>query len=437
MILLVKKALPAPVKQVLRVLKYRTYDHWKKRRLAQKMAAKHHDLLSDLKGKERIKVVFLAIHKSVWKVDPVFRKMLEDPFFDPLILVCPYVMYGEERMWQDMKEAYDYFQEKGYPLLSAYNEEEGRWLELSEIKPDIVFFTNPHNLTRKEYYEDAYLNYLSCYVPYYSDIASDYNVYGAYDQYFHNAVWKQFVGSSYSKERAYRVASNRGENILVVGSPALEELLSSDIKADGVWKVQDKKKLRIIYAPHQSIFKNEIPNMSTFLEVAEPILSLAKKYKDRIQWSFKPHPLLRSKLYKHPDWGKEKTDDYYRFWESNSYTQLDEGEYVQIFRQSDAIIHDCGSFVLEYLLMRKPCAYLEVNSVNQLKSINSFGMKALECYVRIKKVEDIDCFLSRLVNGSLEINKNHISFLDEHIDPLYEKRSPSKTILNLIRGELT
>src|SRR5690554_1071679 len=106
MILLIKKAFLAPVKKMLRVLKYRTYDHWKKRHLAQKMAAKHKDLLSDLKGKERVKVVFLAIHKSVWKVDPVFREMLEDPFFDPLILVCPYVMYGEERMWQDMKEAY-------------------------------------------------------------------------------------------------------------------------------------------------------------------------------------------------------------------------------------------------------------------------------------------------------------------------------------------
>src|SRR5699024_6494443 len=145
--------------------KQKTYDQWYKKRLFKKMQVKHAELIEQVKGKQKIKVVFLAIHESIWKVDPVFRKMLEDPFFEPEILVCPYTVYGEERMLEDMQQAYNYYISKGYPVRKA-REEDGSWVNLSDIKPDIVFFTNPHNVTRKEYYEDAYLNYLSCYVPY-------------------------------------------------------------------------------------------------------------------------------------------------------------------------------------------------------------------------------------------------------------------------------
>src|SRR5690606_301766 len=162
---LLKKLLPTTLKDWLRPFKMKLVDNPKKRKLFLHMQKQHQALLQQIKGKEKIKVVFLAIHKSVWKVDSVFKKMLDDPFFEPLILVCPYTPYGEERMRQDMQECYEYFQDKGYPVLYSYHEEENRWITLKEIQPDIVFFTNPHNLTRKEYYEDAYINYLSCYVP--------------------------------------------------------------------------------------------------------------------------------------------------------------------------------------------------------------------------------------------------------------------------------
>ena len=121
---LIKQILPAPLKKFLIAVKSKTIDSYQKKKLAKRMQRKHQELLAGLRGKEKIRVVFLAIHKSVWKVDPVFQKMLADPFFDPIILVCPYTVYGKERMWQDMNECYEYFEQKDYPLLSAYNKDE-------------------------------------------------------------------------------------------------------------------------------------------------------------------------------------------------------------------------------------------------------------------------------------------------------------------------
>jgi hypothetical protein len=129
------------------------------------MRKKHIELFQKIKNQDKIKIVFLVMHKSMWKVDPVFKKMLNDPFFELEILICPDTIYGEKQMLEDMEEAYDYFLEKKYPVKKSKRDDDS-WIKLDEINPDIVFFTRPHNSTHEEYYENAYLNYLSCYVPY-------------------------------------------------------------------------------------------------------------------------------------------------------------------------------------------------------------------------------------------------------------------------------
>lgn len=374
----------------------------------------HNKILKNLKAKEKIKVVFLAIHKSVWKVDSVFKKMLADSCFEPLILVCPYTAYGEDRMWEDMKDTYEYFEEKGYPIISSYSNDENRWISLEEIKPDILFFTNPHNITRKEYYEDAYMNYLSCYVPYYTDIASNYDIQSVYNQTFHNVVWKIFLQSEYSVNRAKEISLNKGYNIELSGN-LIHEMFQNSLEKNikNPWKQQTKTKKRIIYAPHQSILLENNLHLGTFLKNGEAIKNLAIKYRDVIQWAFKPHPILKSKLYIHPEWGKKRTDGYYEFWQNSEYTQLELGEYIELFATSDAIIHDCGSFIDEYLLVEKPCGYLYFNGENQLKAINSYGKELLKKYNILSSEKDIENFIENIIKDDI---KGH-EFIKNKINP--------------------
>ena len=44
---------------------------------------------------------------------------------------------------------------------------------------------------------------------------------------------------------------------------------------------------------------------------------------------------MKVKLYSHPDWGKIKTDKYYDFWTENSNSSLEEGEYIDLFIDTD------------------------------------------------------------------------------------------------------
>lgn len=428
----IKKLIPQSVKDILRPLKKKFYDDAKKRALFKKMQKKHKQLIVQIKGKEKIKVVFLAIHKSVWKVDPVFKKMLADSYFEPIILVCPYTAYGEERMWEDMKDTYAYFEEKGYPIISSYNKD--RWISLEEIKPDIVFFTNPHNLTRKEYYEDAYMNYLSCYVPYHHEVGSFGDNDAQHNQLFHNVIWHIFSAHEDSYILAKSVASNKASNVNVTGFPAMENLIEMKENKDfkDVWKTQDYRK-RVIWSPHHLI--NEEVNQSNFLLYADFFKEVAEKYKTKLIWAFKPHPILKSKLYLHPEWGKKRTDKYYEFWQNSEFTQLELGEYEELFLSSDSMIHDCGSFLAEYIYVEKPVMYL-LNHKHNGQFFNSFGKAALNSCRIGKTNEDIVCFLENLISKPITITEEQEFFFRKKVKPFFENFSPSDLIINILKDKL-
>lgn len=105
---------------------------------------------------------------------------------------------------------------------------------------------------------------------------------------------------------------------------------------------------------------------------------------------------------------------------------------MNLFIQSDSIIHDCGSFIAEYLFTGKPCAYLQINGDSQLKSINKFGKQALEAYARVKCEEDLVEFIEGLIVGKSEINSKYCSFINDHIYPLYKYKRPSDIIVNYL-----
>ncbi|MGE6995682.1 hypothetical protein ACQKIK_20020 [Pseudomonas sp. NPDC047961] len=404
--------------------------------LAKKYSKKHQALLKAASSKEKARVVFLAIHKSVWKLDKIVKSMLVDPFFEPLILVCPYTAYGEDRMWQDMDEVGEFFAAKGYPVLSSYNKNEQRWRSLSEFNPDIVFFTNAHNITRKEYYEDAYKNYLSCYVPYYTDIASGYDVNDAYNKVFHNVVWRIFHADENSASRARRYSSNKGVNVFLSGSPFLEGFFAEGDMCLSPWGKRVSGKKRIIYAPHQAITHQNNLHLSTFLLVADLMRELAIKYKDDLEWAFRPHTILKSKLYEHADWGRERTDSYYSFWRDFESSRINDGDYIELFQDSDAIIHDCGSFIFEYLLVEKPCAYLCLNGPHQLDPINDYGKRLLSYYQVIDALDDVERFVLEVINGSAQLKEGHRDFMESELRPFYVNVTPSISIIEDLKASI-
>ncbi|ELO1774984.1 CDP-glycerol glycerophosphotransferase family protein [Vibrio fluvialis] len=439
----VKKYIPVSIKIRLLTFKHKMiespkntkfYQMIQKRKLFNMMQHNHKRWLKNIKDKEKIKVVFLVMHKNAWKVDPVFKRMMNDPYFEPVVLVCPYSGYGDERVWQDIQDTCEYFKEKGYPTQSSYNQSEERWIKLEEINPDIVFFNNPHNITYKEYYEDAYLNYLSCYVPYAHDV-SKYDGYNSqYNQQFHNAMWLIFVPHkddlNIFKHYSQRKPNNnflrkKSNNVIATGYPACEPLLENNHLT--VWKKQNSYKYKIIWAPHHTINDPLLP-YSNFLRLADFFKEISIKYNDKIQLAFKPHPILKEKLYRLEGWGVDKTDEYYQFWETQENTQLENGEYIELFKHSDAMIHDSGSFLAEYQYTKKPVLFICSSSINNY--LNPFGIKALRSCQKAETTEEIEDFIISVINQDAITD---LEFFDKEIKHYFNMTTPSKEIIKTIK----
>ena len=432
----IKRVAPPSIKRLILLVIAATWDRVVKEMHVHRLSWNHRQLVLKLRNKNRIKVVFLAIHKSIWKVDPVFQKMFSDSFFDPEILVCPHLGIDSEHMIEEMNQTYQYFLDKGYPVRKSLGED-NVWVRLADIEPDIVFFTNPHNLTMQEYYTDAFLNYLSCYVPYYymatnhvAERSKELNT------TFVNSMWRIYFPHEFIYNQFVKHSTTRGENGLVTGYPATEVLVGIELEGDAsCWRAQKKEKKKVIYAPHHTISERNA-SLSTFLKFGRYIQKIAIDYQDLVQWSFKPHPMLRSKLYQLPDWGRERTDDYYQFWASQTFTQLDEGEYDGLFRQSDAIIHDCSSFIVEYAFTKNPALYLFNMDIHDQSFLNEFGADVMQSYAKAADVSEIIKFLSDIVGGTYSHEGSSTEKFDNYVTRFYGEKIPSTRILEDIRNVL-
>lgn len=423
---------PKPVHQKLKNAFYKIFRFWQLHWDINLINYKNYKKVVRLRGKSSIKVVFLVIHQSVWKVDTVFQRMQRDSFFVPVILVCPYISHDHKKMVEELSGTYEYFKKKGYPVHASLDQQSNRWLNLEELSPDIIFFTNPHNLTRPQYYTDAFREYLSVYVPYYfmatTHAGDDYEMYG---NPFLSSMYRVYWPSEYHLNQQLSVTKGRVSNGVVTGYPAMEPFFVSDAGSD-VWKTQGSKKKKVIFAPHHTIDEHE-NSLSSFLKFADIIKNLSIQFSDQIQWIFKPHPILKEKLLKHPEWGRERTELYYRFWASNPFTQLEEGEYVDIFKGSDAIIHDCSSFICEYAFLEKPSLFL-MSKKRAKRVVNSFGEMFLGQYIISESKDDVEEFLVGVLKGS-----HHVcpaSHLETYIENYYLSNAPSDLVIKNLKEAL-
>ena len=340
--------------------------------------------------KRPLNIVFLTMFPSVWKYDSVYQLMQRDERFNPIILVCPVMDSGENFMLKNLHDTIKQFEDRGYKVLNAYDENTGRCINIQQLHPDIVMYSSLWTgHTDKQYNQYALRKYLKGYVNYgFSNTSGEWG----YASSFHGLMWRYFAECEDIRKIALKAQPREMQNMVVTGYPIYDEIMMAD-ETNAGWKNSSPKYKKIIWAPHHSI-SGQLVQISTFLQNADVFLRLTEKYKDAIQFAFKPHPQLLTTLYYHPDWGKERTDAYYARWENGENTTLVSGAYTALFKSSDAMIHDCGSFIVEYLYTQKPVMYLGVNREEQS---NEVGKQAYAAHYHGMNAEDIERFITDVV----------------------------------------
>jgi hypothetical protein len=242
----------------------------------------------------------------------------------------------------------------------------------------------------------------------------------SYDLHFHNMAWRLYYSSELHLQEARRVATNHGRNVRVSGYANADEYLRTDHVSP--WKVigDGRQRKRLIWAPHFSIIpaNSAFPPRGNFLWMAELMLTLAREYSDRLQIAFKPHPALLTQLYEHKEWGRERADAYYAQWRSMDNTQIETGQFIDLFMTSDAMIHDSGSFVVDYLYFNHPVMFV-TRDIERAKSyVNEPGKRAYDAHYVGKTLDDVQNFVDQVVLGGNDTKQTdrqqfYSSFLEE------------------------
>lgn len=364
--------------------------------------------------KDKITVVFVVADIGAWKTEYLYNSMLNHPRFNSILII------GKNSEENDVENIRFYCDTKGYQYIEIDNLDGSLW---NQFHPDIIFYQKPyctefsHNLKS-----------LFCYAPYaFHNSIENWAfktalIYNCWQVYYENKTLRNFYTSRLGR---------RVHNGYATGIPPMDELATPKENLEDTWK--DKSgKVRIIYAPHHSINPDNWWKSSTFLTTGEIMLELAKKYSDRVQWAFKPHPLLRYKLNK--IWEKEKTDAYYAEWENASWSQYESGKYLGLFKYSDAMIHDCGSFIEEYHVTGNPVMFL-IDPQNEDKPLwNNLFEQAYQLHYHGITKDQIEKFIQSIINRKEPgptTRSERLDFFDKHMTIPYG-RSASENIIDCI-----
>ena len=383
----------------------------------------------------KIKVLFIAIDLPVWKQDSLFREMLRHPRFEPTMLIIPEMQIQDLSLReQGMEKLHQFCHTCGYPhifLCDADGEpgdaripEEYDVLVYPKPFPSAV----PPNLDYGLNKSKLLLSIL------YSCHCTDAN--WACNQPYQQICWLDcFENESTAKTSAKWKPCGMRNNV-VTGLPVFDGFLK--VPTDP-WKKTPQKLKRIIWAPHWTIptSKSWLGQYSNFLSIANRMKDFIISKPDLYQWAFKPHPLLKHALYQNPDWGKKKTDEYYEWWANQSITQLENGDYTDLFMTSDAMIHDSCSFMNEYHFTTKPVLFICHDSEDIIKNLNSMSRDAFRAQYIGTKFEDIDAFLNEQVQkGQDPMLKQRVAFKNKYLIPPHNKTA-AQNIIDAILGENT
>ncbi|MDX9847998.1 MAG: CDP-glycerol glycerophosphotransferase family protein [Tenuifilaceae bacterium] len=398
-----------------------------------KVRRNHKRALEVVRQKNKVKVVFLLIHDSVWKYEGVYRLMEKDDRFDPIIAICPYTAYSKDIMIFEINKAFNSFLEKGYKVVKTLKKN-GNWLDIKrELNPDLVCFTNPHELTLKQYLISNFLNTLTCYVPYGFKNSHLYEAH--FNKKTQNFVWKFFLETEIHKKLSKKYSRNNSANTLVTGYPGMDMFIEKGFQPKDIWKIKEKPLKRIIWAPHHTIpgFGATL-DYSTFFDYCNIMFEIADSYRDKVQFAFKPHPILRAKLSRDDVWGKEKTDNYYNKWANLDNSILCESDYFDLFLTSDGLIHDSSSFVIEYLYSGKPELFL-IGDDSVKNNFNEVGNMALNVIYLANNKNGVLKFIDDVViNGKDFLKKEREVFFNDIIKPP-NNNSASQNIFNYLVNE--
>lgn len=345
-------------------------------------------IIRRIRQKGSINVAFFCMSVSLWKYETLFQQMLKDKRFNPIFFISPKLdIYKSMR--KEIRMMKDYCKNKNFPYVDLKSDFFYVGHDVSKYDIDVAFYTQPYSrISCREYYYDRMIDSLLCYTPYgYLISKMKHNYMAILDK----IAWKNYMPTHVSKEIALSFDPTY-KNLYEFGFLGYEMYKNCDAYN---WGKKETK--RIIWAPHYSVSEGGWIQLSSFLHICDFMVQMARKYENIVSFAFKPHPYLYPSLCK--QWGRKKTDEYYKLWDSMPNCILYTGGSYTLMKSSDALIHDCASFLLDYMYTQNPCLYVSLSGHLNVDT-GQDGIDAYEAHYHAQNKEEIESFIKKVIVGN-------------------------------------
>lgn len=380
-------------------------------------------LRAKFKAGEKIHVYFLVVSDGKFVFDTIYKEMEQSNYFNPECLLIhkkDYDFDSDECYYNELLEQYQELTNCGYKVNIAYNDLK-QPIAFDEFDIDILFLFASYLDIEPCYFKDSVLSaeFLTCYVNYAMRNVklNDW----MYNNGIVNSSWINFVESYDIYKEFMRRSYFGGKNIVVAGYPKLDNYVL-DIEHSNFPFNLDYRGKTVVYAPHWSMHNKGWLNISTFHLYYDYFEKLMEQNPD-IRFIFKPHPDIGLHLRKLEKQGVKhniSSKDYEKYvnrWgnHNNGFVYMG-SDYITLFKYTDCLITDCGSFTSEWMPSKKPCIYL-INPENDkpLDIYNDLGRKILDSYYCCNNQQEIESAFQNVVIQNEDIKyEKRMDILNKH-----------------------
>ena len=339
----------------------------------------------------KIRVIFPIHELAKWKLQGVFDIMRASEMFEPIIALS-----GADTDWASPRDVVrarhqamkDYFDRQKMPWVETYDIEANRCKSFKDLKPDIVFYSQPWGHDVRQFPPVVSRYALTFYVPYF--VPNYSSLWMEISFMFHCCLTGYFVMNELMSEEyeAYMPKWFRSTRYIPVGHPMLDYFTAH--------RDDECKERYVVYAPHWSIDhpnnRND-ENYSTFLTTGRFMLDYAQKHPE-VNWVFKPHPTLRFTLVRTGAWTEQEVDEYYRTWERIG-TACYTSDYPALFMRSRLLVTDCGSFLAEYSSTGRPL--IRMVSPTLKLGVKKFNARLFGSFYNVNNSDELKSALDMLI----------------------------------------
>jgi len=318
--------------------------------------------------RKKIRLAFTMQITASWtKIIPLYQKMCESKKFDLYGIVCP----SDPEAVAKIKT--------GEPLTLKYGAERDYFHNLYDNDRNITLIdaTNGHGMFDPKAYHFDYVFYLQPYdynfhPPFkcaevskfaktfhilYGIMTTD-NFLGFYLQFsdFYNAVNFYFTECEHAAEifgGCYKTAETDGKQQFIFrGLPEVEQLCKENEKT--FYLNLEKPRKSVIWTPRWSNHQNI--GGSHFLEYKDNFMSLRQKYPE-LKIFMRPHPGLFDNMKKEKFMTEEDIEQYKNALKLNDIWLDETPTYTKAMKDSDIMITDVTSIMIDFFLTGKPMIY--------------------------------------------------------------------------------